>query len=238
MNADEGHTYDTRWIKRGSLRDTLETIAMMELVSADQNYGVAIDIGAGTLRATQVLLSRQKVRRVIAIDRSHSFLKYGERQLSSQARDSVFCIVADARYLPLKDGIADLVVSLEMLEHIEQDVTGAVSEMNRILKANAVAVISVFSAMCHPSMWFSLQKREYILRGNYYKFFFRSEVVGLLKAAGFSDLLVRGSNFRLATKIPRRLSEYVELIMRRMIRGLTIYFSNYILIKAKKGGDA
>jgi ubiquinone/menaquinone biosynthesis C-methylase UbiE len=51
-------------------------------------------------------------------------------------------VVGDVRYLPVKDGVADAVLSSDVLEHLApDDVRTAVREMARVLKPGGAAVV-------------------------------------------------------------------------------------------------
>jgi ubiquinone/menaquinone biosynthesis C-methylase UbiE len=51
-------------------------------------------------------------------------------------------VVGDIRYMPVKDGVADVVLSSDVLEHLApDDVRTAVREMARVLKPGGAAVV-------------------------------------------------------------------------------------------------
>ncbi|MBS7612573.1 class I SAM-dependent methyltransferase [Candidatus Bathyarchaeota archaeon] len=61
-------------------------------------------------------------------------------------RESLCDIVADAQYLPFRDGVFIKVVMYEVLEHIT-DATRALSEINRVLVKSGELELSIPNAM-------------------------------------------------------------------------------------------
>lgn len=76
---------------------------------------------------------------VSALGYRHVGVDLSEPSLRQAARHRVTPIRADALRLPLRDGIADVVVAGEMLEHVP-DLTGALRELARILRPGGTLV--------------------------------------------------------------------------------------------------
>lgn len=85
-------------------------------------------------------------------------------------------VVADAQALPVADGTFDLVVSLDVMEHLEDDATAA-KEVFRVLKPGGLLVMTVPTFMLlwgdHDEMY--LHKRRYRL----------PQIRALVEGAGF-----------------------------------------------------
>jgi ubiquinone/menaquinone biosynthesis C-methylase UbiE len=64
--------------------------------------------------------------------------------LDSKIMETVDCKfqVADARSLPFEDSYFDVVFTLDILEHIKDNVESAIKEIHRILKPNGFAILS------------------------------------------------------------------------------------------------
>jgi SAM-dependent methyltransferase len=88
-------------------------------------------------------------------------------------------LLADATNLPFADGTFDLVMAMDVLEHIERDDLAA-AEIRRILRPNGIAIITVpaFAALWGPQDVLSHHLRRYRMRS----------LMKLLKAAGFTSL--------------------------------------------------
>jgi SAM-dependent methyltransferase len=91
----------------------------------------ALDVGCGTGANGRVLAARAAFS--VGIDASRIPLALGERTHAARLR-------GDATALPFPDGSFDLVVALDVLEHLDDDAGGA-REMCRVLRPGGVAVI-------------------------------------------------------------------------------------------------
>ncbi|MBN2187354.1 MAG: class I SAM-dependent methyltransferase [Dehalococcoidia bacterium] len=104
----------------------------------NQTHGVAIDIGCKEGRHCLELI-RRGTGYYIGVDIDATQLDHGHSE-----RASVNCafIRASATRLPLASKSVDLVLCLEVLEHIE-DEEAPIKEISRIMKRNALCVLSV-----------------------------------------------------------------------------------------------
>jgi len=93
----------------------------------------ALDVGCGTGANGPVLVARAGL--AVGIDASPVPLGLGERTHTARLR-------GDATALPFPDASYDLVVALDVLEHLDDDAAGA-RELRRVLRPGAPAVIFV-----------------------------------------------------------------------------------------------
>ncbi len=98
-----------------------------------------LEIGAGTLHLSEYLAS--KGASVTALDMSEE-LKQSHKELSITLRDSITCIEADFLQHDFKSEKFDVIIAMEVLEHVEK--------VKKLLKDKGVIIISV---PAHMSMW-------------------------------------------------------------------------------------
>src|SRR5438552_14141113 len=94
---------------------------------------LVIDAGCGPGRHTSFLGG--VFHRVIAIDISRKMLESAAATVPAESR--IDFVQADIRYLPFRSGIADLIVNMEVLEHLPArgaDILAAFQEFRRVLK--------------------------------------------------------------------------------------------------------
>lgn len=107
--------------------------------------GFAIDIGCGGGYTAKILEPRW---RTVAADLSQEAL-----QLSQQRGVSRLCQVDMTRFsLPFKNNSFDLILALDVIEHVEDDVR-ALAECRRILKDDGLLIVTVPAFMWLWSPW-------------------------------------------------------------------------------------
>ncbi len=99
-----------------------------------------LDLGCGTGAMSQEL---QHYGRVISLDRAEPAL-----QLARTRGLKNLCI-GDAEALPFKPQLFDLVVALDVLEHLDKDLS-ATQEIARVLKPGGIALVTVPAC---PLLW-------------------------------------------------------------------------------------
>lgn len=97
-----------------------------------EKSGVFVDIGAGTGFFSVAFLQKSKLSTVYACDSSEVMNSWLKANISSEY-PNIIPIRAEAHYLPLDDGIADLVFMIN-LHHELENPSLTVEESNRILK--------------------------------------------------------------------------------------------------------
>jgi SAM-dependent methyltransferase len=98
--------------------------------------GLVVDAGCGT--AKWPLFLRARGYRVIGVDVSHR-----AGVLARRASPGFGFVQGDVRTAPLRDGCADAVISLGVIEHDEVGPLAALREARRILRRDGVLVLSV-----------------------------------------------------------------------------------------------
>jgi SAM-dependent methyltransferase len=104
--------------------------------------GFALDIGAAGGGNTRVL--RARGWRCIA-------LEYGAAGAALASNRGLHVIRADARHLPLPTASVDLIIALDVLEHIDDDAR-ALAEIHRVLRPGGTLFASV---PCDMRLWSS-----------------------------------------------------------------------------------
>lgn len=147
---------DRVWYEYGYFH-TRERAFLSDCLAAKQ--GLAIDAGCGPGRNTLTLASIAK--RVIAVDLSRKMLETA-RGSALHGAANVDLVQADVRRLPLKSGMADIAVNLEVLEHLPGKLLGisdALHELRRVLRQGGELVTEAplwvhvyLNLICQPSM--------------------------------------------------------------------------------------
>lgn len=140
-----------------------------------------LDVGCGTGLLMQEM---QQFGQVEGVDMSERAVAYcRERGLNP--------VVGSADHLPFSDGSFDVVVMLDVLEHLEDDSAGA-REVNRVLRPGGVAIIAA------PAFMFLWGVTDEISR--HYRRYTRGSLVRILKGAGLN--VVRSTYFNTLLFLP------------------------------------
>ena len=97
---------------------------------------VVLDIGSGVGYGAKILA--EKASAVVAVDLSEEAVRYANEEY---AGDNIEMVVGDGHGLPLASNSVDVVVSFELIEHL-QGQQAHLHEVNRVLKPNGLTVIS------------------------------------------------------------------------------------------------
>lgn len=119
--------------------------------SISNGHRLAVDAGCGPGRHTLAIAAVS--RKVIALDISRGMLK-AARETVSEFRPRVELVQADVRRMPIRTGLADLVVNFEVLEHLPgrgEGVAAALGELRRILRPTG-ALITEAPLLYHTYM--------------------------------------------------------------------------------------
>ncbi|MEM2130058.1 MAG: class I SAM-dependent methyltransferase [Candidatus Bathyarchaeia archaeon] len=129
---------ETYWehINRATKMGVYLTSVEMQFIFGSQGLkadGLLVDIGANAGRFS---LPAAEIMHVVAMDLD----LYALRRLRLKNQD-VDVIVADARFIPLKNGVAGDVIIVELLDYVENS-AAAIAECARILKDGGVIFLS------------------------------------------------------------------------------------------------
>ena len=105
---------------------------------------LAVDAGCGPGRHLPTLM--EHARKVVAIDFSRQMLNSARIEIPREQRTGVDFVQADVRHLPLRFGVADLVINFEVLEHLPgglADAGLALEEFGRVLNPFGSLVVEV-----------------------------------------------------------------------------------------------
>ncbi|MCL2358407.1 MAG: class I SAM-dependent methyltransferase [Nitrososphaerota archaeon] len=139
MQASSDFSSETHWemaakTKMGKYLTRLETGFISKSIDLSQKNLSVMDVGAEAGRFS--LLPQNSKAQVVSIDIN----AYALRRLKQKSRH-VNIILADARNLPLKGGVFDIVFMIEVLDYIPE-LGLALGECRRTLKPGASAVLS------------------------------------------------------------------------------------------------
>lgn len=104
----------------------------------DKEFSVIVDVGCGTGKLLELVSSRTRVR--LGIDLSIQMLTQAKHRT---AENNIQFVQADASHLPLRDQVANRVISISMTE------SGPVSsehfsELSRIATKEATLIVTIF----------------------------------------------------------------------------------------------
>jgi SAM-dependent methyltransferase len=98
--------------------------------------GLILDAGCGLGR--WVLFFKKRDFKIVGCDINHSALKEARRY-----DPDLWLVTADIRYLPFKEGIFDSIISLGVIEHLEEGPEKAIKEKRRALKPKGNMFLAV-----------------------------------------------------------------------------------------------
>lgn len=138
-----------------------------------------VEVGCGTGRMTDAFAERSK--QVLALDFSLASLKRCKAKLKRRGIGNVTLVQADATALPLRDAVAEKVVSCQVLEHVPtaEARERMVGELARIAKQGGDVMVSAYK---HSLLTKLFAKKEGEHEGGiYYYRFNRAELRELMK---------------------------------------------------------
>ncbi|MEM1520079.1 MAG: methyltransferase domain-containing protein [Candidatus Korarchaeum sp.] len=169
--------------------------------------GPVLDLGCGTGRHSYYLM--RKGFEVVCADLSWEMLRVASRRFSGER------VQCDAAFLPFRDGSFSTVLYIATLHHLRGELRlRSLIEVRRVLREDGVAIISVWALFQprffrkFPTMFVNFIRgmgfRDVYVpwrRGDkvllrYYHLFTKSELLSLLRKAGFSEVRYYGRSFR------------------------------------------
>lgn len=128
---------DSYWWFQGRLK-MIQTILDQYLPEPPRRNRV-LDVGCGT----GLMLSKAATLKPIGLDFSHLALKF------CRSRDARNLVRGDVIHLPFADGSLDLILALDLMEHVERDDL-LIREFNRVLRPGGYLMATV---PAHPRLW-------------------------------------------------------------------------------------
>lgn len=122
------------------------------------NRDAFLDIGCGTGTAVPWMISGFK--RYVGVDYSLIDLICGQKFLQERSISNVELVCADARHLPMRDEVFDLVNATDVIEHIVPGQGRFMAEVRRTLKKggsfyfNSPNRFNIFTPEPHVKVWF------------------------------------------------------------------------------------
>jgi len=167
--SGETHWEKAAKTKMGQYLTKIETDFISEAFSLDQDNVTIMDVGAEAGRFS--LLAKNKNATIVSIDID----SYSLKRLKNKNRD-VHIIRADARKLPLRNEIFDVIFMIEVLDYINE-LQAAFDECNRALKPSAPCFLSFGNKS-------SIKSKIKQTRGQAYRHSYRN-VIKCLNISGF-----------------------------------------------------
>lgn len=152
---------------------------------------VLVDVGCDGGTMTRILKECSEARRVVGFDIREESVRYARK-----TKPGIEFYVADARNLPLRDCVADVVTLIEVLEHIDNP-EDAVAEAYRVLKEGGRAIVMVpdTSSALFQLVWFLwVHTLGRVWRTAHVVDFNEEELITLMRDAGFRVVYVGRSN--------------------------------------------
>jgi len=171
-------------------------------------HGIVLDVASGSCYGSSILRRNNATNHVIGVDMDKNLLLFGKYVYS------IDCIRADAQHLPFREKIFDTIVSIETIEHVN-DQDKFVYNLKSCLKKGGHVILSTpnklyFSPLL-PTPLNPYHAREYYLE----------HLFTFLKSHGFEVLSVYGE-----WEVAR-----LELI-RRILGSLLKFILNKLSLKA------
>jgi ubiquinone/menaquinone biosynthesis C-methylase UbiE len=116
----------------------------VEAFLADRAADLAVDVGCGNGRHTELLADRAD--RAVGVDASRGLLAEARERAADRGFDADL-LAGDARRLPLRDDVADLAVYIATVHHLptREARVASLDELARVLAPGGVALVSAWS---------------------------------------------------------------------------------------------
>ncbi len=206
---------------------SVEDAAVLDTLGLQEGETV-VDAGCGTGLHLPELMSRARL--VIGVDHSERSLDVARDRTPPEQRERLRLVAADLREIPLEDGIADRVVSVNVLQHLPTPEyrRRMLSELLRILRPGGLAVVDGYRWLGHIK-----RRKEGFFDGGLYRYAFTvGELRHLLRDAGFTDVDVGGCV--VLPGLARRLHVSVETQVRLCFTPVGRTLAHYVLARARR----
>ena len=197
--------------------------------------GLALDVGCGTGAISKAL---KKFTKVISCDFSDESVRY-----SKIRNPDIEVIRGNAESLAFKSNMFDVLVSSDLLEHVEND-NKAMKEFNRVLKKDGKLILTV------PAFQFLWSKDDVSL--GHHRRYTKNQIRNLLERNNYKIEFINYWNFTLfpaylaykfvnksssATKVPEILNKLLHLGFRfdsKLIQYITVPWGTSVVAVATK----
>jgi len=157
----------------------------------------ALDVGCGGGFTCEFMANRGMI--VSGIDPSQNSIQVAQEH-ASQSGLKIDYSHGFAEDLPYDDNSFDLVTCVDVLEHVA-DLNKVIAEINRVLKTNGLFLFDTINRNFKSRaimIWLLENITGDIARGSHdwRKFIKPKELLGLLKTNGFTDVAIKGFNFK------------------------------------------
>ncbi len=192
---------------------------------------LVVDIGCGARRGPYILSGIAS--KVVATDISQETIIYSAKEWP---RNNLSYITTDAKFLPFKNDSFDCVISLEVIEHIN-DYESFLSEVKRVMQAEGVFVVSTpnrpvispGAILSNPDhiREFDLEEFRNILNGHFSNFTLYGQKPShkVTEAENFLNYIYQNLN-----RIPDLFRQLLPKVLKRKI--LKTFISFFAKIKA------
>jgi len=167
------------------------------------NYKKALDLGCGSGIYSKIM------KNVISLDISIDSLNIAKKHSKN-------LVLADARKLPFKSNSFDLIVSIEVITHIEKRFWNEIfNEINRVIKNNGYIIISIHNRN---------RSKKDVTNTNKYKIFWAEvfEIIKYLKDYRIIDILY-------VNLLPQKLQNYSLYKKHRIIYKIISVIEDFLV---------
>ncbi len=181
------HTYDQCAVLQREIADRM--LERLELIKCEPRQ--IVDVGCGTGYCTRALQRRYKRARILGVDIAQPMLGAARAKTRWFSRQRFVC--ADAEYLPLVDGAADMIVSNLALQWCDPD--AVLAEFARVLRPGGALMFTSFGPDTLRELraaWQAVDQRAHV-----HTFVDLHDLGDALVRAGFAEPVMDAEFFRL-----------------------------------------
>ena len=140
---DDAKFYERIWSEEHNARPYYDAVRMRALIAPVKNGDKVLDVGAGVFGAVQYLAEETKIMAELhAVDQS-----YTARDIVLKRAPQINYKLSDVVELPYEDGIFDVVMAGEIIEHME-DPAAFCEELLRVTKPGGCVTLSTVDTHC------------------------------------------------------------------------------------------
>lgn len=189
--------------------------------------GLALDLGAGSGMSMELLLHRGAY--TVGVDLSWQMIAVAQEKLHTDPRAGF--VIADCDRLPFREGVADLVSGITVLEFVPNP-QQMLNEIRRTLRRGGLLIIGILSS---TSVWgLERRLRSFARRDifSYARFPTPWQVTRLLRRASFTAIEYRGSVYASTFTPARFLPSLARLDDRLGKRWLSRSLGAFLVFRA------